>query len=110
LNTGILFGFITGKFLSYHTVPMLMLFFPIIFLIIVSFLPETPHCLLRAKLYAEAESSFKFYRNIRTESGGMLPVQKKEFELLKKMIESTDQALKSSEITLGDFSKKLTVS
>jgi hypothetical protein len=107
LNTGILFGFITGEFLSYHTIPMLMLFFPTIFLISVSFLPETPHCLLRAKRFQEAEISFKFYRNINTEDGHMHPAQKMEFELLKKMIESTDHALKTSDITLGDFSKKL---
>jgi hypothetical protein len=103
---GVLFGFITGKFLSYYTVPILMLFFPLFFLTIVSFLPETPQCLLKRHLNQEAEISFKFYRNININGDCMLPAQKTEFDSLNKMIASTDQLLKSSDITIEDFSKK----
>jgi ABC-type multidrug transport system fused ATPase/permease subunit len=107
LNFGILFGFITGQYLDYHTVPLVMLFFPTVFFVLAFWLPETPQTLLRTQRYQEAELSFKFYRNIKSSS--MLPAQKMEYEALKKMAEQTDRRLPTNDITIGDFTNKFAV-
>ena len=48
MNLGILFSFVSGNYFAYATVGVMMMFFPIIFLVAFMSLPETPaylvHC------------------------------------------------------------------
>ncbi|ETN57863.1 sugar transporter [Anopheles darlingi] len=68
INIGLLFVYSTGGYLPYDVLPKIMLCAPVAFLLLVSFLPETPQCLLRKGELAKAEKSLMFYRNIADES------------------------------------------
>lgn len=47
-NIGTLFSFVIGNSLSYHTIPYLMITFPVIYLVIVfCFIHETPQFLIQ---------------------------------------------------------------
>lgn len=46
-NIGVLVSFIAGSYLSYQTVPYIMIVLPIIFVCAFSFLPQTPQFLLK---------------------------------------------------------------
>lgn len=89
-----------------------MLILPVAYLTLVSFLPETPYCLLRKGRVDQAEKSLMFYRNVTDDSDGAgtgsgttgatrktLAFQY-EFEALKAFVlaERTRQG-----ITLADF-------
>uniref|UniRef100_A0A182QMH1 Major facilitator superfamily (MFS) profile domain-containing protein n=1 Tax=Anopheles farauti TaxID=69004 RepID=A0A182QMH1_9DIPT len=67
INIGLLFIYTAGNYLPYHVIPKIMLVAPVAFLVLVSFLPETPYCLLRKGRLLEAEKSLMFYRNITDE-------------------------------------------
>uniref|UniRef100_A0A182STD7 Major facilitator superfamily (MFS) profile domain-containing protein n=1 Tax=Anopheles maculatus TaxID=74869 RepID=A0A182STD7_9DIPT len=67
INIGLVFIYTAGNYLPYYAIPKIMLVAPVAFLILVSFLPETPYCLLRKGRLLEAEQSLMFYRNIPDE-------------------------------------------
>ncbi|XP_065084159.1 facilitated trehalose transporter Tret1-like [Ochlerotatus camptorhynchus] len=94
LNIGILLGFVLGHFLSFFTVPVVMLAGPGLFIVCTCFLPETPYCLLKQNRNENAERSLMFYRGIRGHFQKTTDFTK-EFEQLKKVVQneraSTDQ-------------------
>lgn len=50
-NIGILFGYVGGTYLSYGQVPYVMIAFPVIFLFLFVFMPDSPqHCLRKGKV------------------------------------------------------------
>ncbi|XP_037050226.1 facilitated trehalose transporter Tret1-like isoform X2 [Bradysia coprophila] len=67
LNLSITFGmlcaYITGAFLDYSNVPLIILPFPVIFLLSMIILPETPSSLLRQNKIEAAKKSIQFYNN-----------------------------------------------
>jgi hypothetical protein len=67
-NIGYLCGYVLGHFLSYETTSWIMLPCPLVFIVCIIFLPETPYCLLRKKLNKEAEKSLMFYRGFTNDT------------------------------------------
>ncbi|XP_053955055.1 uncharacterized protein LOC128861157 [Anastrepha ludens] len=111
LSCGILIGFTLPSYLDYHLIPCIIIFLSLIYLIILSFFPETPTSLLLRKQLKEAELSFNFYRNAKTKKNvPELSVNKlespatiSEFEELKA---SKLQGGKTPSIALHDFYNK----
>uniref|UniRef100_A0A6E8VTV5 MFS domain-containing protein n=1 Tax=Anopheles coluzzii TaxID=1518534 RepID=A0A6E8VTV5_ANOCL len=64
INIGLVFIYAAGNYLPYDLIPKIMLVSPVAFIVLVSFLPETPYCLLKKGRLLEAERSLMFYRNI----------------------------------------------
>ncbi|XP_052892091.1 uncharacterized protein LOC128300161 [Anopheles moucheti] len=67
INIGLVFIYAAGNYLPYYVIPKIMLAAPVAYIVLVSFLPETPYCLLRKGRLLEAEQSLMFYRNIPDE-------------------------------------------
>ncbi|XP_039437012.1 facilitated trehalose transporter Tret1-like isoform X2 [Culex pipiens pallens] len=110
INFGVLASYTAGTYLPYYRIPPIMLVLPVAYLALVSFLPETPYCLLRKGRVDQAEKSLMFYRNVTDDSDGAgagttgatrktLAFQY-EFDALKAFVlaERTRQG-----ITLADF-------
>lgn len=100
LSTGTLLIFIAGTYLSFFVVPVIMIIFPIAYLIIVSILPDTPTSLMSRNKADQAWDSLLFYRTcgknqIASESF------KEEFETLKSNMENKG----CEKLTLKDFCK-----
>lgn len=98
-NIGILFGYIGGTFLPYSQVPYVMIAFPIIFLFMFAFMPDSPQHFLRSGKLAKAEKSLRFYRNCKSTDADDMRLQK-ELEKLKAI---ADQKECSLPLTLADF-------
>lgn len=62
-NVGILISFVVGHYVQYTMRPVVLLLFPIAFLLLFFRFPETPAFLMRAGREDEAERSLRFYRN-----------------------------------------------
>uniref|UniRef100_A0A182W7L4 Major facilitator superfamily (MFS) profile domain-containing protein n=1 Tax=Anopheles minimus TaxID=112268 RepID=A0A182W7L4_9DIPT len=103
-NGGILLMYIIGDVLSYHTVALTMLVFPLIFTVLMCFIPDTPQTCLRMGKSSEAERCFMFYRGIQT-SAEKTSAFRQEFDNMEKFIEHN--AGKSTRVSLADFSKNL---
>lgn len=68
VNIGILIGYIGGTYLSYTTVPYILMIFPILFICIFVFMPNTPQYYLNARRNDKAEKSLRFYRGCKSTS------------------------------------------
>ncbi|XP_058819309.1 facilitated trehalose transporter Tret1-like [Topomyia yanbarensis] len=99
-NSGILLMYIVGDFLSYRTVPVVMMCLPILFMILMSFIPETPQSLLKGQNFSEAEQSFMFYKGITTNEKQTEAFQR-EFEKLKSFI--LDSKVQANKLVVSDF-------
>lgn len=100
LSVGMLIVFIAGTFLSFFTVPLVMLIFPTLFFILVLFLPDTPPSLILRNKSSEAWDSLMFYRTCgKNQVAG--ESFKAEFDLLKKTLEEKDY----EKLKLSDFSE-----
>lgn len=55
IAVGILMAYICGAFIEYRSIPYCFLGFPVLFLIVMYFTPETPHTLLRRKHIQESK-------------------------------------------------------
>ncbi|XP_053673560.1 facilitated trehalose transporter Tret1-like [Anopheles nili] len=102
-NGGILLMYVIGDVLSYRTVALSMLVLPLIFTILMCFIPDTPQTCLKMGRPIEAERCFMFYRGIKT------PAEKtsafrQEFDNMEKFIEHN--AGQSSRVTLADFQSR----
>lgn len=49
VNIGILIGYIGGTYLDYRTVPYVMMIFPILFIFVFLFMPNTPQYYLKSR-------------------------------------------------------------
>lgn len=100
MSTGTLIIFIAGAYLNFFTVPFVMLVFPISYLILVSFLPDTPPSLMSRNKADKAWDSLMFYRTC----GKNKVVSEKfkaEFDLLKENLENKG----SEKLEIKDFSE-----
>lgn len=105
MNFGILLGFISGTFLSYFAVPLVSVTIPVLFLISVAILPDTPYSLIRRNKLPEAEKSIVFYRTSQLKEKCMPELVKLEFENLKRSIENMNAS--RTKLEFSDFSKCL---
>lgn len=76
-----------------------MIAFPIIFLFMFAFMPDSPQHFLRTGRLAKAEKSLRFYRNCKSTDADDMRLQK-ELEKLKAI---ADQKECSLPLTLADF-------
>lgn len=108
INFGLLAVYTAGNYLSYYTIPQIMICLPVAFAAFVSLLPDTPYCLLRKGRLDDAEKSLMFYRNVAPEdlaSGapkGLAFVE--EFENWKVFVRAEDDKEK---LSLADFGNTL---
>ncbi|XP_058446706.1 facilitated trehalose transporter Tret1-like isoform X2 [Malaya genurostris] len=99
-NLGILLMYIVGDFLSYRTVPIVLSCIPVLFMISMSFIPETPQSLLKAQNISQAKQSFMFYNGIKRDEKQMAASQQ-EFEKLKAFI--LDSKENTQKLVVSDF-------
>lgn len=100
-NIGILFGYVGGTYLTYSQVPYVMIAFPIIFLFLFAFMPDSPQHWLRCGKLEKAEKALRFYRNCKSTDQDDMRLQK-ELEKLKAI---ADQKETSLPLKLADFRK-----
>lgn len=91
--------FILSTYLPFHIPPLIIMWFPILFFILMIFLPETPHHFLRCNDDENAMKSWIFYRNIDVTNSFKIEEAKIELENLKKSVQSSAK----SEVELKDF-------
>uniref|UniRef100_A0AAG5DB31 Major facilitator superfamily (MFS) profile domain-containing protein n=1 Tax=Anopheles atroparvus TaxID=41427 RepID=A0AAG5DB31_ANOAO len=108
INIGLVFMYSTGNYLAYRTIPKIMLVAPVAFIVLVSFLPETPACLLRKGKLLEAERSLMYYRNISDERH-KTPEFLVEFDELKTFVlsESSKARLRWADFTTPEAKRGL---
>jgi MFS family permease len=100
VSSGTLIIFIAGTYLSFFTVPFVMMVFPICYLVLVCFLPDTPPSLMSRNKADKAWDSLLFYRTCG-KNNVVGEEFKAEFEQLKANLEN-----KSSEkLKISDFSE-----
>lgn len=61
-NAGVLFAYIIGSYVSYYTFAYTVLLFPILYVVGLIWLPETPNYLVNRGDYTEAERSLRWLR------------------------------------------------
>lgn len=100
LSAGTLIVFIAGTYLSFFTVSLLMLSFPILFFISVLFLHDSPHSLMSRNKSKEAWESLMFYRTCGRNEMASAKF-KEEFELIKSALVNKHE----EKLALSDFRK-----
>lgn len=124
-NLGVLISFIIGHYFQYAMRPVVLLAFPIAFLLLFVNFPETPVFLMRHGRDAEAEKSLRFYRNAVADAGDLDgrpdadaagPMLKVEMEEMRRTQMPADEgsdektnAEKANAIPWSEFSKNLTL-
>lgn len=109
-NTGVLLVFVLGNFLPYKAVPLLLALLPLMFLLGVAFLPETPQFLMKSNKYKAAEVSLQYFRNYHTKSIEQHDGFKEELEKLKVSFSETKNVGPTSEngpLEWKDFNNKI---
>jgi MFS family permease len=101
LCLGTLLIFIAGNYLSFFSVPLVMMFLPTVYFISVLFLHDTPASLISKHNFDGAWESMKFYRSCGTDSD-LAENYREEFDLLKKKSDDGDY----EEPKLSDYSKR----
>jgi hypothetical protein len=99
-NIGVLMGYGLGAYLPYFALPWIMIPFSIVFILTMSFFPESPQYLVSIQKFDEAEKSLRYYRNAKEEAHEMEAI-KTELQLFKDVIEAKKNEEK---LTLQDFS------
>lgn len=108
MNTGILLGYILGRYFIYYTFPWIVIGFPIVFMLGFSFVPETPIWLMKQKRINEAELSLRFYRGISRNAIEISKEFSEELQQLKHFAEiKTVLETKEDDLHLRDFGKIL---
>uniref|UniRef100_A0A182V9V3 Major facilitator superfamily (MFS) profile domain-containing protein n=2 Tax=Anopheles merus TaxID=30066 RepID=A0A182V9V3_ANOME len=102
-NGGFLLMYVIGDVLSYHTVALTMLALPLLFTVLMCFVPDTPQTCLKKGRTAEAERSFMFYRAIRTQAEKTSALRQ-EFINMEKFIKHNSG--QNSRVTLADFKSR----
>lgn len=101
LCSGITVGFVLVYCLSYHVLPCVVIFLPILYLCLIIPLPEPPQDLLKQGHEEKAEKSFCFYKNL-SKDPAQQDDNKAEFDKLRNKVLASGIAEK---ITPADFCK-----
>ncbi|XP_036224881.2 facilitated trehalose transporter Tret1 [Bactrocera oleae] len=104
LNSGMLMGFTLSSNVPYHTIPLLVISLPLLFLLIETFFPETPTYLLHRAQVEKAEKSFKFYQGLNAASKQDTDKCNAKFSELRDAVMS--QKLQTDVVTWRDFFSK----
>jgi len=65
VSIGMIVGFTLASYLSYYLMPCIIVALPVVFMLAVIGLSETPQYLLRRGRDDQAEKSFYFYKNLK---------------------------------------------
>ncbi|KAH8278450.1 hypothetical protein KR018_003437, partial [Drosophila ironensis] len=84
LCTGMLLGFLLGSYVPYKVLPCIIIIVPIVYLILIYFLPESPMFLLQTGKPEKAEESFNYYKNGSPDD----PKIKAEFKIIQQECEA----------------------
>lgn len=84
-NTGILISLVVGYLVSYAWRPILLIGFPVVFLLTFVNFPETPAFLLRQGREEDAQKSLRFYRNLPDNDESTVTMLKIAIEELRQM-------------------------
>ncbi|XP_006617438.1 facilitated trehalose transporter Tret1-like [Apis dorsata] len=90
LNGGILLAYIIGAILSYRWFAIAMLIFPLFYIALFVFVPETPVYLIRRNRIDEATRSLTWFR------GGHVPTVEREILRLQQETNVSEQTIKLS--------------
>uniref|UniRef100_U5EHE2 Putative phagocytosis n=1 Tax=Corethrella appendiculata TaxID=1370023 RepID=U5EHE2_9DIPT len=96
LHLGVLVGFIIGELFNYHTVPLVMLSTPILFVLLIGTFPESPHSLIEKNKIEEARASLLFFRGRDADKDSIECELKKLQISLKMKSNNTSDKLKLS--------------
>lgn len=99
LSTGILLAFVAGTYLSFFTVPLVLIILPTVYSVAVCQLPDTPTSLMSRKKPDAALKSLMFYRTHDKNDAVSANTLNDEFELLKQASENKDY----EKVVLSDF-------
>lgn len=100
LTSGILVIFIAGTYGNFFVIPLIILVLPVLYMISLLFLYDTPTSLLRRNKPDEAFKSLKFYRSCENDEEEIKRV-KVEFDILKKSLQNKkDENVKLSDLYL----------
>lgn len=90
VSIGMIVGYILTSYVSYYLMPCIGICFPIIYLLAIIGLSETPQYLLRKGKDVQAEKSYYFYKNLsvagRDNESAHDDAAKKEFETFKQQV------------------------
>lgn len=103
-NIGILISFVVGYLVSYAWRPILLLVFPIGFLLSFVNFPETPAFLLRQGREEEAQKSLRYYRNLPDDDESTGTMLKVAIEELRQMHQPSSDIETSADIGVADNS------
>ncbi|KAH8352345.1 hypothetical protein KR084_003519 [Drosophila pseudotakahashii] len=101
VNTGVLTGYIVSSNFNYFSTPPFIIILPLCYFAGNFLFPETPHHLIRKGKFAEAEKSFRFYKNIKRDD----IKAESEFEDLKMRIIQVEKD-KANSFNFRDFVTK----
>ncbi|XP_062551191.1 facilitated trehalose transporter Tret1-like [Armigeres subalbatus] len=99
-NLGILVMYIIGDILSYKTVPLVMMTAPLLFGILMYFIPETPQSLLKKRKIKEAEKSLQFFKGFTVKTKNTAEFQR-NFEELQNFV--SNSKFEHTKLQLSDF-------
>lgn len=100
LTSGFLVIFVAGTYGNFFVIPLVILILPIIYIISLLFIHDTPTSLLLRNKPDDAFRSLKFYRTCRNDEVAIKRA-KTEFDILKKTLENK----KDEKLSLSDFCK-----
>uniref|UniRef100_A0A0A1WK54 Facilitated trehalose transporter Tret1 n=1 Tax=Zeugodacus cucurbitae TaxID=28588 RepID=A0A0A1WK54_ZEUCU len=104
LNVGMLTGYSLSSYVPYHIIPIVAIVLPLLYLLIVTYFPESPSYLLHCGKEEEAEKSLKFYSNYTAST--KLEIEKFNVKYAELKTAVQQQKSQSDAVTLRDFFTK----
>lgn len=90
VSIGMIMGYILTTYLSYYLMPCIAILLPVVYLLAIWGLSETPQHLLRKGRNEQAEKSYYFYKNLPASNpdneSAHNDAAKKEFETFKQQV------------------------
>ncbi|XP_059221136.1 facilitated trehalose transporter Tret1 isoform X2 [Stomoxys calcitrans] len=102
-NFGVLLAFVLGNYLSCRLVAWILLSLPVLFLLVMSFVPESPSYLANKNDLKGAERSLCYFRNVPYKSLETLPQIKLELQSLVDRSSQPVTNLKKPQPSIMDF-------
>jgi hypothetical protein len=102
-NIGVLMGYGIGSYFPFSYLPLIMIPFPILFIITMCFIPDSPQYLVSCHRLQEAETALKYFRNAREDNSQEMEAIHAELQLFKDVIEERKEL--GEKLTLQDFSE-----
>ncbi|CAO1385949.1 unnamed protein product [Diamesa tonsa] len=105
-NIGVLIAYILGTYLSYSTVPLVLLMITVVFVCGAIVIPDSPLYLMKKSRFQKAEDSLKFYRGYSKDVSDLNQKLRIEFDNLASLVKTSNIDNTRNKLTLGDFLTK----